>query len=410
MSASRDPALQWIIVGGGVHGVHIALQLLARGGVSREALRIVDPAPHLLAAWRRRTQNTGMQHLRSPAVHHLGLDPWELLHFAGANRRGRGARPGTFLGRYGRPKLEVFMAHSAALIEQYRLQELHLQGRAIGLSLDCGQAKVQLEDGAELGAGQVVLALGDGGQPRWPDWAPELQARGLVVRHIFEAGFDFKPQHWPGAVAVVGGGISAAQVALRLSAAGRQVHLLSRHPMRKRAFDSDPGWVGPKNMDAFSATDCLETRRETIARARFPGSLPHTVFKDLSRAIRHGEIHFHQGEIALCPDPTQGTFHVGEETVIVDRVLLATGFSGAPPGGALLAPLIDQGQLRCASCGYPVVDGHLRWHPRLFVTGALAELELGPVARNIIGARRAAARILAAPSSPSDPGGDRASA
>lgn len=388
--------LKWLIIGGGVHGVHIALQLLAHGQVPKGSLRIVDPEPRLLDAWRRRTGNTGMQHLRSPAVHHLGLDPWELLHFAGANRRGRGARPGSFVGQYGRPALEVFMAHSEALIEEYELQSLHIQARAQGMRLDCGHAHVALDDGRTLKAAHVVLAIGDGAKPRSPDWAPLLKARGLAVQHIFEPDFSFGDEDWGGRVAVVGGGISAAQVALRLRTVGAQVHMLSRHPLRKRSFDSDPGWVGPKNMDRFSAISCLETRRRVIREARYPGSLPHTVFKELSRAIRHEEIVFHQGEITLCA-PEVGTFQVGETTLQVDRVLLATGFSGERPGGGLVEPLIQQGQLPCAQCGYPVVDTHLRWHPQVFVMGPLAELELGPVARNIIGARRAATRILSAP-------------
>lgn len=390
------PPLQWVIVGGGVHGVHIALQLLVHGGVPPEALVIVDPQPRLLDAWRRRTQNTGMQHLRSPAVHHLGLDPWELLHFAGANRRGRGARPGTFLGQYGRPKLDVFMAHSEALIQEHGLEERHIQAEALALELACDQATVRLDSGAQLRTGQVVLALGDGAQPRLPDWVPALRARDLPVQHIFEDGFHFALDDWTGSVAVVGGGISAAQVALRLGAAGREVHLISRHPLRKRAFDSDPGWVGPKKMDAFSAIECLDTRRETIQRARYPGSLPHTVFKALSRAIRHGQVHFHQGELELSEAPGAGLL-LDSEPLAVDGVLLATGFSRQRPGGGLLAPLVEQGHLPCAGCGYPVVDPYLRWHPQVFVTGPLAELELGPVARNIIGARRAATRILSAP-------------
>jgi hypothetical protein len=39
------------------------------------------------------------------------------------------------------------------------------------------------------------------------------------------------------------------------------------------------------------------------------------------------------------------------------------------------------------------VDQSLRWHPGIYVTGALAELEIGPTAMNIIGARLAAERI-----------------
>jgi hypothetical protein len=50
-------------------------------------------------------------------------------------------------------------------------------------------------------------------------------------------------------------------------------------------------------------------------------------------------------------------------------------------------------ELPFAPCGYPVVNRYLAWGRGLFVTGALAELELGPVARNISGARRAGERL-----------------
>jgi len=50
--------------------------------------------------------------------------------------------------------------------------------------------------------------------------------------------------------------------------------------------------------------------------------------------------------------------------------------------------------LRCGACGYPIVDSLLRWHPQIHVSGPLAELEIGPVSRNIVGARLAALRLL----------------
>ena len=76
-------------------------------------------------------------------------------------------------------------------------------------------------------------------------------------------------------------------------------------------------------------------------------------------------------------------------------MLLATGFEPQRPGGALVDRLAEEHRLPCAACGYPEVDTALRWHPRLFVAGPLAELELGPVARNIAGARRAGERLVA---------------
>ena len=36
-------ALDWLIIGGGIHGVHIAVRLFGESGVAPERLRIVDP-------------------------------------------------------------------------------------------------------------------------------------------------------------------------------------------------------------------------------------------------------------------------------------------------------------------------------------------------------------------------------
>ena len=83
------------------------------------------------------------------------------------------------------------------------------------------------------------------------------------------------------------------------------------------------------------------------------------------------------------------------EQLVADRVLLATGFAAKRPGGTMIDGLIASANLPCAECGYPVVDSQLRWHPRVYVSGPLAELELGPVSRNIAGARRAADRVVA---------------
>ena len=75
-------------------------------------------------------------------------------------------------------------------------------------------------------------------------------------------------------------------------------------------------------------------------------------------------------------------------------ILLATGFMPKRPGGKMVDQLITESQLPCAECGYPIVDTDLCWHPRLYVSGPLAELEIGPSSRNISGARRAAKRIV----------------
>ena len=246
----------------------------------------------------------------------------------------------------------------------------------------------------------MVLALGAGDQPEWPEWAPRDHAR---VHHVFQPGFD----GWPASletILVVGGGISAGHVALRLVDEGHRVHVLSRHAIREHRFDSDPGWLGPKFTVGFGKEPDPDRRRAVITEARHRGSMPPEMARAVRRAIGRKRIEWHEGEI----DEWGGT----SETVVlrtadgsdleVDRVLLATGFARRRPGGSLVDELVASASLPCASCGYPIVDHFLRWHPRIHVSGPLAELEVGPVARNIAGARRAGDRIVAAARETSD--------
>jgi len=85
-----------------------------------------------------------------------------------------------------------------------------------------------------------------------------------------------------------------------------------------------------------------------------------------------------------------------QRDILAARVVLATGFEQSRPGGPWLDATIEALGLPCAECGYPRLDAALRWHPRIHVSGPLAELEVGPASRNIAGARMAADRVLRA--------------
>ena len=100
------------------------------------------------------------------------------------------------------------------------------------------------------------------------------------------------------------------------------------------------------------------------------------------------------GEVVATSVDGGAVLQVGDAYLPIDGMLLATGFEPARPGGALVERLITRHSLPCSECGFPLTDINLRWHPRLFVSGPLAELEIGPVSRNIAGARRAAERIV----------------
>ena len=79
--------LNWVIIGGGIHGVHIAARLIGDLNILPDRLRIIDPGSRLLDRWRTCTETTGMTYLRSPSVHHIDLSPWSLKRFAGKRKK-----------------------------------------------------------------------------------------------------------------------------------------------------------------------------------------------------------------------------------------------------------------------------------------------------------------------------------
>lgn len=381
--------LNWLIIGGGIHGVHIAARLLGDAGVSTDRLRIVDPGERLLANWRSSTAAVGMTHLRSSSVHHIGLHHGSLQRFAG---RQKSRKPGLFALPFERPSLSLFNAHCDHVERTFGLANLHVRNRAVQCTIHHDSVEVTLDDGRALEARNLVLAIGAGEQPTWPNWAPRNTPH---VQHIFETEFDdWPPGHQT--IMVVGGGISAGHAVLRLVKEGHQVHLVSRHALRQHQFDSDPGWLGWKYDRVFGRERDPEQRRAVVTEARNRGSVPPDIARALRRAITRKQLQWHEGEIDgldLRADGIQATISTGS-IVPADRILLATGYAPQRPGGTMVDELIASASLPCACCGYPIVDSNLRWHPRIYVSGPLAELELGPVSRNIAGARRAGDRII----------------
>ena len=383
--------LDWLIVGGGVHGVHLAARLIGEAGVAPGRLRILDPAERLLARWRACTATTGMTHLRSPGVHHLGLGPNDLLDYASPRRR---LEPSLFEPPYDRPSLRLFNDHCDRIVREFGLADLHVRAAARTCTVECSNVRVDADGDETFVAHNVILALGSN-RPHRPEWA---RVRHPRVQHVFDHGFSCDAFRPGDSVAVVGGGVSAAQIALRLLDVGQRVTLISRHPLREHQFDSDPGWLGPKHMARFLRVRDFERRRQIIKSSRYSGSVPPDVSGPLRRHIERGRIQWVEDSVSetVLADDGVGLVFANGERIDVHRVYLATGFAPDRPGGELVDGLVASASLPCASCGFPIVDKQLRWHARVHVSGALAELELGPAARNISGARRAGDRILAA--------------
>ncbi|MGB0330413.1 MAG: FAD/NAD(P)-binding protein [Planctomycetota bacterium] len=383
--------LDWLIVGGGIHGVHIAVRLLEDGGVPPARLAVVDPEPRLMDRWRARAEATGMTFLRSPSMHHIDSAPYALQSFAARRRGGIG---GHYTAPNRRPALDLFHRHSEHVIGRLGLARQHLQARVQGIELGEGAARVELDDGRRVGARRVVLAVGSSEQLPWPDWAPRGHPR---IHHVFDPEGRGQGPFGP-VVGVLGGGVTAAQVALRLARAGHRVALISRHALRTSQYDSDPGWHGPKFMTDFARIQDPVVRRARITEGRHRGTMPPDVYEELLRTVERGAVRLHLSRVARLTTGARSLVLELESgrSVEVEDLVLATGFAAERPGGAMVDRLIAAEGLPCAPCGFPLVDAALRWHPRIHVSGPLAELELGPVAGNISGARRAGARILGA--------------
>ena len=175
----------------------------------------------------------------------------------------------------------------------------------------------------EIHARKLVLAIGASEQPHIPHWAKRADAR---VQHVFAPNFD----GWPSKtekVSVVGGGISAVQIALRLAKENHAVQLVTRHPLRKHQFDSDPGWLGPKYMGKFERERDVVRRREMISDARHRGSVPPDVFRAFSRAVADKTIEWHQADVDALEFESDGlTINLSSDRVLtVDRLLLQRG-------------------------------------------------------------------------------------
>lgn len=382
---------RWLIIGGGPHGIHIAVALLHKAEVPADAIRILDPEVALAAAWSRRAAAVAMSHLRSPSVHNVDASPWSLQEFA------QGWTPTDdaplFAAPYSRPSTALFAAHCQAVVARDGLDTMHVQGRASRLSSSAHGWTVHCEDERVLEAERVVLALGSGGTERVPAWAaPYMTAPTRWLQHVFDPTFDLDERPQMGRVAVIGGGISAAQLAVRLANLGRRVSLVTPHPLRRAQFDSSPKWLGPAKMRSFSREASVDARRTLIDRARRPGTLTRDVERALRGAMDRGRVRVIEGRVrgVMLLD---GRYVLGlPKPVEVDAVALATGFEGVP-GDALLSELCPERFPR-AACRTPIVNAHLEWNDGLHVAGALAELQLGPVARNIAGALRAAERLV----------------
>ncbi|MFC4436646.1 MULTISPECIES: FAD/NAD(P)-binding protein [Natrialbaceae] len=384
--------LECVIVGGGIHGTYLVQRLLEDTDLEREDVRIVDPNERLLASFRRKAQACEMDAMRSTFVHHVGTEPFGLESFAEACGREDELLPTPGYPR--RPSLSLFLDYAEYVIDGRELEVLHRRTAVESIDDRAEGADgivVETADGP-IRTRSCVLAIGHGGRYRTPDWADGIDA----VTHVWD-GFD--PDASADETVVVGGGVTAAQLATCL-ADRESVTLLSRRELEEAAIEADPRWINWNHVERHlhRHPPGARARVETVREARNDATIPPTLFDRLE-----------DGGLTVRTDEVRSARAVGDRVRLLladdgclsaDRVALATGFDPVFEH-PFVDRVADELGLERGYQGMPVLDDEtLAWRRTdggrspVFVTGALAAGTVGPFAGNVAGARRAADRIV----------------
>ncbi|RFU70605.1 hypothetical protein D0469_06605 [Peribacillus saganii] len=383
----------WIVIGGGIHGCTVASFLIKKGIAAPEKLCIIDPNSEPLYRWKNNTERIGMEYLRSPGVHHIDVDPFSLQKYVRNEQRSKME----LYGKYKRPALKLFNEHCDSVLKEVDLKKSWHQGFVNDIKKDQGIWKVMTSKGEVFQGHNIVISISINDQLNIPNWAEKMKSKlPNQVFHIFDEHLPNLQTVEP-TMAIIGGGITAAHLCIKLSNMfPGKVTLVKRHPFRVHDFDSDPGWLGPKHLASFHKIKKYEERRSIIQQARNKGSLPSELFHKLKRLENENKISIVNGEVetASFSNDNEIILKIEDKELTVQTVMLATGFLPSLPGKSWIEKLIKEQDLNCAKCGYPIINKALQWCPHLYVSGPLAELEIGPIARNISGARQAAERIV----------------
>ncbi|KAK1736822.1 FAD-NAD(P)-binding protein [Skeletonema marinoi] len=386
-------------------------------GPSTKKVCVVDPSGEWLGRWNDNFDRLGIEYLRSPALAHPDhFDINSLLAYAVANDRedelvesgcaqirklfGLGQ---TQVGLWKLPSTRLFRDFCIHLARQ--LKHDFVKGMAVDLTRnDNGEEDnddttdtsytVTLADGSEITCKSVVLALGPTGTPVTPTKLCHVPKERLIQWPRMKE--HLKSHHKR--VLVVGGGLTAVQVAQYCLRSGRKVVLCSRRPLVERHFDIDTCWFDRRsaNLQISEFYHQSEAERLTaLKEVRGGGSVPPIYMNDVRKWQASGELSVLDGvEPEYMESTADGRVVVamGKDEMTFDFIILACGIKPDFAANQLVKSYQEKSPLKMVG-GFPSVSVDLEWSKNLFVVGALASLNVGPDSGNIMGARRAASLV-----------------
>ncbi|MCB0347129.1 MAG: SidA/IucD/PvdA family monooxygenase [Bdellovibrionales bacterium] len=383
------------VIGGGMQGITFTAFALHHSIVGPDEICIIDPNGTPLAVLEERFKDCVTEHLRSGLGDHCGCDESSFTAFVERERREGDLRTASK-----RPTVGLFLDHTRYVVGYHRMVDLTLTARAVWFSLVDGRWHINTNQGI-VRAERVHLCLGQSA-PFYPDWARALRGHDPRISHIFDRDYELRELPGGEVVAVIGGGITAAQVACSIAESGRKVLLLTRRPLSGGAGEGSDYWKDHETRHRVLCSCAWPERFGVLRKHGDRGTVPPWELERIERLVSAGGIeHFVCNVEALVPTPD------GIEVIRRDGSTLRSHVSVLATGMTPELPSWLTGSARAAGLpfdenGRPVLQDNLQWgyNSCVFLHGVHAAPVVGPFAANISGARIAASITMESLSCP----------
>lgn len=377
--------------------------------VPQRSICVVDPSPTWMNQWHTNFETLGIEYLRSPAMAHPDyFDQNALLAFATTlGREKELIESGCFdissllplgqsqIGLWKLPSTKLFRDFCAHLTK--RSKHDYVSGKVVALDREGPGVPftVTLEDGRYICADSVVLAMGMIGKPIIPKSLERLipSSRMIQWSNMSHDFFDGLRR-----VLVIGGGLTAIQVAQYALRKGKEVVLCTRRPLVERHFDIDVEWfdrrVSNKCMADFYH-EPIDKRLTLIKETRGGGSVPPIYLKDLRSWEESGRLRIEVGDPVVTSNDEHDrstTISINDQCYHFDGIILACGVKPDCTANPLISRILEKWPTKIAG-GFPSISEDLEWTDNLFVVGGLGSLNIGPDAGNVMGMKRAASIV-----------------
>lgn len=386
------------IIGGGIHGISIAVRLMRDMPQAARHIVILDKHPQPLTEWRNKTQCQGMTFLRSPAVHHITPDSLGIVDYAQQHDRTDALAP-----PYNQPSTEIFWDYCLEAVKEIQAYPIYHQFNVSKLRWDKGTGRFPFRiisdkkhyGGEGFRSSCVILAIGSEDCVYVPEAYRDWQRR-YPNRILHSSQFsvnEYQRLEKTDKIVIVGGGLTAGTLARSLSERGHNVVLVARKQLKTEQFDFPPIWLGPKALTEFAGESDFQRRYQIIQENRGEGSITPDVMESLENSEN----------IRILPQTLIRNINMDKHLIVettrdvitnVSQIILATGYRFDVRGYGFLQALITQHSIPLV-CGLPILDTNLEFLPvkNLFGSGTVAQLQIGPASGNIAGASLAYQRF-----------------